>query len=160
MKRLFIIPAILFLFLINTSCSNSDDSNGTTTPPTDIIITFKADLTPVAGVTSSGSGDATLLLNQTKKTFDIMVEFSGITPTAGHIHGADKAVVIPFPDASIATSPIHVTGAITDAQIVELMANHYYVNLHTAANPGGEISGTLIKGGTTGGGSGGGGGTY
>jgi hypothetical protein len=38
------------------------------------------------------------------------------------------------------------------------MANQYYVNLHTTAYPDGEISGTLIKTGTSGGGGGGGGG--
>jgi len=161
MKRLLIIPAMFFLLLIAPSCSNDDDNGDTTAPPADVITVFNATLTPPTGVTSSASGSAVLKLNQTKKTFEITVNYMGLTPTHGHIHGADGAVVIPFPDATIATSPFTVSGAITDAQILELMANHYYVNLHTTSNPGGEISGTLIKGTTTGGaGSGGGTGPY
>ncbi|HSD06217.1 CHRD domain-containing protein [Flavobacterium sp.] len=155
MKRLLIIPAMFFLVLITPSCSNDDNED--TNPPTDVITVFNATLSAATGVTSSASGTAVLKLNQTKKTFEITVTYTGLTPTHGHIHGADGAVVIPFPDATIATSPFTVTGTITDAQILELMANHYYVNLHTTSNPGGEISGILMKGSTTGTGGGGGG---
>jgi len=158
MKRLLIIPALFFLFLITPSCSNGDDNNDSTTPPSDAMTVFNATLTPAPGITSSAYGSAVLTLNQTKKTFDITVNYSGLTPIHGHIHGADGGVVIPFPDATIATSPFTVSGTITDAQIAELMANHYYVNLHTTTNPGGEISGTLTKGASTGGGGGSGGG--
>ncbi|MEN2401262.1 CHRD domain-containing protein [Flavobacterium sp. MC2016-06] len=156
MKRLLIIPAILSLFLSTVSCS-SDDSSGSTTPPADVITTFNAVLAPAPGITSTASGAATFKLNQTKKTFEIIVSYTGLKPTHGHIHGADGAIVFPFPDAAIATSPFTVTGTITDAQIALLTANKYYVNLHTENNPGGEISGTLTKGTTTGGGGSGGG---
>jgi len=156
MKSLFQLSAILLLLLIGTSCSNGYDDNYT--PP--VIVTFTANLTPVAGVTSSASGSATLKLNQTAKTFDLKVNFTGLVPIHGHIHAADGTIVIPFPDASVSTSPISVSGSITDAQITELMANHYYVNLHTTAYPNGEISGTLTKTDTSGGGGGGGGGGY
>lgn len=156
MKSLFRLSAILLLLLIGTSCSNGYDDNYTSP----VIVTFTANLTPVTGATSSASGSATLKLNQTNKTFDLKVNFSGLTPIHGHIHAADGTIVIPFPDASVSTSPISVSGSITDAQITELMANHYYVNLHTTAYPNGEISGTLTKTGTSGGDGGGGGGGY
>jgi hypothetical protein len=152
MKPLFRILAILCVFLIIPSCSN-DDNNSTPTP---VITTFTAALTPVAGTGSAAYGDVKLEFNQTAKTFEITVNYTGLTPNHGHIHGADGAIVFPFPDATVSTSPIKLSFAITDAQIVELMANHYYVNLHTTAFPAGEISGTLIKGGTSGGGGGGG----
>jgi hypothetical protein len=154
MKALIKFSAILLLFFIGISCSNGyDDDN---TPATPVMVTFAATLTPVTGATSTASGDAMLTLNQTAKTFEIKVNFSGLMPTHGHIHDASGTIVIPFPDASVATSPITVSGSITDAQITELMANHYYVNLHTTAYPNGEISGTLIKTGTSGGGGSGG----
>jgi CHRD domain len=35
--------------------------------------------------------------------------------------------------------------AATDAQAADLMAGKYYVNVHTAANPGGEIRGEVTK---------------
>jgi hypothetical protein len=152
MKSLLCFSAILCLLFIGISCSNNDDDSSP------VIVTFTASLTPVTGATSTASGDATLKLNQTAKTFEIKVNFTGLTPIHGHVHNAAKAIVIPFPDSSVSTSPITVSGTLTDTQIAELMANQYYVNLHTTAYPDGEISGTLIKTGTSGGGGGGGGG--
>jgi hypothetical protein len=154
MKPSFSFLAILSVFFIVVSCSNSDD-NTSTPAPTPVIITFNASLTPVAGTGSVASGDATLKFNQTAKTLEITVTFTGITPKHGHIHAADGTIVFPFPDASVTTSPFTLSFAINDAQITELMANHYYVNLHTEAFPNGEISGTLTKSGTSGGGGGG-----
>jgi len=156
MKRFSKFLALLIGLAAIVSCDSSDDSP--TPTPTPTIVTFKATLTPVDGTGSAASGDATLLFNQTAKTFEITVNFTGLTPIHGHIHAADGTIIFPFPDATVSTSPIKISSAINDAQIVELMANHYYVNLHTVAFPDGEIKGTLIKGGTTGGGGGGGGG--
>jgi hypothetical protein len=150
MKPLLRFLAILFLFFIGISCSNNDDDNSTP-----VITTFAATLTPPAGVTSSAYGSAALTLNQTTKTFAITVNYTGLTPNAGHIHNASGSIEIPFTDVS--TSPFTVSGAITDVQITGLLTGTYYVNLHTTAYPAGEISGTLTKTGTTGGGGGGGG---
>ena len=151
MKPLLRFSAILFLFFIGISCSSNDD-------PSDVIVTFNADLTPVTGTGSSAYGNAVLKLNKTAKTFKITVTYYGLTATNGHIHAlSDGAIIFPFPDSPPLTSPIVLSFNITNAQITELMANHYYVNIHTAAFPNGEISGTLIKGATTGGGGGGGG---
>lgn len=155
MKRLLIFLAVLSLFFIGISCSNGDDSPSTPTP---VISTFTATLAPPTGVTSTASGSAMLKLNETAKTFEITVSYTGLTPTHGHIHSGDGAIQIPFSDTAVATSPFTVSGAITDAQIAGLMAGTDYVNLHTTAYPGGEISGTLTKTGTSGGGGGGGGG--
>ncbi|HEY6142974.1 MAG TPA: CHRD domain-containing protein [Flavobacterium sp.] len=151
MKALLRFSAILLLFFIGNSCSDSNDD--VVTPA---IVTFSANLTAVAGTGSTAYGDATLKFNKTTKTFEITVNYTGLTATDGHIHGADGGIVFPFSGTEPLASPIVLTFSITDAQITELMANHYYVNLHTAAFTSGEISGTLIKVGTTGGGGGGG----
>jgi hypothetical protein len=159
MKRLVLFSAILCAFFGVISCSNDDDDpTPTPTPtPTPVITTFAATLTPPAGVTSSAYGSAALTLNQTAKTFEITVSYTGLAPTHGHIHRADGGIEIPFSDATVATSPFTVSGAITDTQITGLLTGTYYVNLHTVAYPNGEISGTLTKTGTSGGGGGGGG---
>lgn len=153
MKSLLRFLAILFLYFIGISCSNNDDDNSTPTP---VITTFAATLAPPAGVTSSAYGSAALTLNQTAKTFTITVNYTGLTPNAGHIHNASGGIEIPFTDVS--TSPFTFSGAVTDVQITGLLTGTYYVNLHTTAYPAGEISGTLVKTGTSGGGGGGGGG--
>jgi hypothetical protein len=153
MKPLLRFLAISFVFFSIISCSNNNDDDNST--PTPVISTFAATLTPPAGVTSTAYGSSTLVLNQTAKTFEITVNFTGLAPIHGHIHAADGTILFPFPDASVSTSPIKLSFTITDPQMVELLANHYYVNLHTTAYPAGEISGTLMKTGTTGGGGGG-----
>lgn len=76
------------------------------------------------------------------------VTYSGTTGpiTAGHIHGpapagANAGVVIPF--AGSMASPITGSATVTPAQLADMKAGLYYVNLHTAANPGGEIRGQI-----------------
>ena len=41
-------------------------------------------------------------------------------------------------------SPIKGSAALTDAQVADLMAGKWYINLHTAANPGGEVRGRVM----------------
>jgi hypothetical protein len=77
------------------------------------------------------------------------VEYSGLSgpATAAHIHGpadpgADAGVVVPF-NGNLA-SPIKGSATLTDTQIAQLEAGKWYVNIHTAANKGGEIRGQLV----------------
>jgi hypothetical protein len=37
------------------------------------------------------------------------------------------------------------SATLTDAQAVDLLAGRYYINIHTAANPPGEIRGQVTK---------------
>ena len=100
--------------------------------------------------TTAGKGTATASLDTATKVLTYSVEYSGLTgpATAGHLHGpaaagANAGVAVPF--ASAAT-PIKGTATLTDAQIADLMAGKYYANIHTAANPGGEIRGQVTRG--------------
>ena len=76
------------------------------------------------------------------------VTYSGLTGpvTAGHFHGpaqpgANAGVVVPF-TGSLA-SPITGTATLSQAQLTDLKAGLWYINLHTAAHPGGEIRGQV-----------------
>lgn len=96
---------------------------------------------------STATGDATLTFNTTTKVFTLMVTHTIASPTNGHIHkaavGVSGGVIFPF--ASF-TSPISYTSPALDAtQEADLNAGLYYVNIHTAAFPNGEIRGQLIK---------------
>ena len=80
-------------------------------------------------------------------TYDM--EYSGLTGpvTAAHLHGpadpgANAPVLVPF---QAAPSPIKGTATLTDAQVADLMAGKMYANIHTAANPGGEIRGQMVR---------------
>ncbi|MGZ6015612.1 MAG: CHRD domain-containing protein, partial [Phenylobacterium sp.] len=67
---------------------------------------------------------------------------------AAHFHdasapGGNGPPIVPA--SNVGTSPIKGTATLTDAQIADLNAGKVYFNIHTAANPGGEIRGTLSK---------------
>ena len=95
---------------------------------------------------STGSGTAKVDLDGNVVKWS--VSYSGMTGpvTAGHFHGpamagANAGVAVPFTGPM--ASPITGTATLTDAQVADLKAGKYYVNLHTAANPGGEIRGQV-----------------
>jgi hypothetical protein len=64
---------------------------------------------------------------------------------AAHFHGPAAAGgnAPPVVPAVASPSPIKGTATLTDAQIADLNAGKWYFNVHTAANPGGEIRGTV-----------------
>lgn len=108
---------------------------------------FSAQLAPGAGIASTGSGTATLSLDSATKVLTYKVEYAGLTgpATAAHIHaaaapGGNGPPVVPFANPA---SPITGTATLTDAQVADLHAGKWYVNVHTAANKGGEIRGDI-----------------
>ncbi len=116
-------------------------------------MTFNATLnaaTEVPPKTSSGTGDATVTLNTATRQIDYTVNFSGLTgpATMAHIHGpapAGKNAGVVVPLGNNPTSPITGSAKLTAKQVTELERGMMYVNVHTAANPGGEIRGQLMK---------------
>jgi hypothetical protein len=98
----------------------------------------------------AGKGSAEVTYDTDSKQLSWTIEYSGLTgdPAAGHFHGpADKGanagVAVPF-EGSLA-SPIKGMATLTDAQAADLLAGKYYINIHTAANKGGEIRGQVEK---------------
>ncbi|MDI6049998.1 CHRD domain-containing protein [Flavobacterium sp. XS2P24] len=146
----------LVVFIILSGLFSCSDNNYTSPNPTSNLITFKAVLSGIREVpanASTATGDATLTFNNTTKTFTITVTHSIAAPTAGHIHkgavGVNGSPVFPF---TTLTSPISYTSiALTAAEEADLRAELYYVNIHSAAFPGGEIRGQLFKEGIGGG---------
>ena len=56
--------------------------------------------------------------------------------------GKNAGIMLPF---NFVLSPIKMQATLTDAQAADLLAGKWYVNVHTEANPGGEIRGQLTK---------------
>jgi hypothetical protein len=106
----------------------------------------------VPPTTSSGTGTFAASLDTASKTLTYTLTFENLTgpATAAHIHGPaargkNAGVVVPLGGASPA-SPVTGSATLTDEQIKDLRAGKYYVNVHTAANKGGEIRGQIVHG--------------
>ena len=100
--------------------------------------------------TTAGSGMFDGTLDTATKVLTYNLTYTGLTwpATAAHLRGpaapgANAGVLVPFP--APVTSPIHGTATLTDAQVKDLMDGTMYANVHTAANPGGEIRGQVTK---------------
>jgi hypothetical protein len=115
------------------------------------MVSYKATLagtSEVPPVTTGGKGTAAVNVDTATKQLSWRVEYSGLSgpPAAAHIHcgaaaGANAGVAVPLGDKF--NSPITGSAAMTDAQLADLQAGKCYVNVHTAANKGGEIRGQL-----------------
>ena len=102
---------------------------------------------PVNASTATGRLDATL--DKGSNALRWTLTYSGLTgpATMAHFHGpampgSNAGVVVPFPNA---TSPAAGETMLTPMQIDDLMAGKWYANVHTAANPGGEIRGQVMR---------------
>jgi hypothetical protein len=120
------------ILLISISCSKNPDSPGseitTTDGGPDPNVTFEATLNGISETppnSSAATGYAVLTFNKGEA-------------------GVSGAEVFGFPNPL--TSPIRYTSAPLDAgQEADLYANLYYINIHSAEYPAGEIRGQLIK---------------
>jgi hypothetical protein len=113
---------------------------------------FKANMkasNEVPATKSKGTGSVTATLDTATKKLTWKGSYKGLTgpATAAHFHGPaargkNAGVAIPI---SPNTSPFQGSATLTDEQVKDLEAGMWYVNVHTAANKGGEIRGQLVK---------------
>lgn len=152
MNSMHALAAVSLLSLSALFYSCKDDDNGTT--PVDNNDTFGASLTgaqEVPAVSTSATGNYTANFDKTTKVLNYTVTYQGLTPTAGHIHSVTAATAegntggISIPFSSTLTSPIVGQATLTQTQQDEMYANRTYANLHTTANPNGEIRGNIKK---------------
>jgi len=114
---------------------------------------FKATLDAKSEVppnASTASGTADIDYDPASKKLSWKLTYSGLSgpAMAAHFHGPaepgkNAGVAVAIPNAG--TSPAEGSATLTDAQAADLEAGRYYVNVHTAANPGGEIRGQVTK---------------
>ena len=145
----FLCLSILFV----TSCNDTEELEDENIYYGKALPMSSSQETPPFTSTATGTIDANY--NRLTKTLSYKITFSGLSgtgATAAHIHGLGEPGIIagvlqtftPFPAATSGT--FSGTLLIDGVKFTEehLLAGRYYMNIHTAAKPGGEIRGQLI----------------
>ena len=100
----------------------------------------------VPPVTTSAKGTGTITIKD-DRTVSGSVTVTGMTPTAAHIHegalGANGPVIVPMTKSGDNMFVFPATAKLTDAQYQSFKSGNLYVNVHSAANPGGEVRAQL-----------------
>jgi CHRD domain len=107
---------------------------------------LSANLQPVPGATGSGSATVTIRLGVLNLCYTLTVSGLGEVPTAAHIHRAsNNAIVVPLTTPTTGTSSGCDT--VEKALLQEIVQNPtaFYVNVHTATWPNGQVQGKLSK---------------
>ena len=115
---------------------------------------FKANLTSAQenpANTSAGKGTGEFTLNPATKEITWKVSYEGLTgdALAAHIHGPAEAGANAGVEVNLGAggmkNPLEGKATLTDQQIADITGGKTYVNIHTAANKGGEIRGQITK---------------
>ncbi|MGH8223307.1 MAG: CHRD domain-containing protein, partial [Woeseiaceae bacterium] len=113
----------------------------------DVVLSGEEEVPPTG---SQATAQATLIIHLVTGAVEGELTINGLTATAAHIHdafaGVNGSILVPLDqdpgDPSRFTVP---AGAMLDGAGVDLLlAAALYVNVHTAANPGGEIRGQIL----------------
>src|SRR6267154_3476926 len=99
-----------------------------------------------ASTTATGTGLGGVIVNPTTRAITGGITFSGLTgnPTAAHIHRGDTTIAVGLTLASDNATGILLDNiALSPADYAELLAGTLYFNVHTTANPNGEIRGQI-----------------
>jgi hypothetical protein len=109
---------------------------------------FKADLkgaSEVPPAQSSGEGNMMLTLDTEKKTVAWKTTYTGLSgnATAAHFHGPAAPGENAGPAVDISGKIEEGSAPVSDDQIKDLQAGKWYLNIHTAKYPDGEIRGQL-----------------
>ena len=165
---------LLVLGLVVAGCGSNYNAPMTPSPATSATFTATLrpsnEVPPISGDEANGSGTATLTFNLTKDaagtitaaTMDVTVAVQGYPAgtalTASHIHpgvvGANGGVFVSlglaagevtFATGSGSFTKRGVTMTVDEANSILANPANFYLNIHTAANPGGAARGQLTR---------------
>jgi hypothetical protein len=140
-KRIFLVASLLALTLGLGACATVNPD----------IVTIGAKLSAASEVppnSSPATGTLEGSFDKQTSTLSWTLTYSGLSgpARAGHFHGpaaagSNAGVALGFTGG--VESPVKGSAKLTPAQAADLLAGKWYVNLHTALNPGGEIRGQV-----------------
>jgi trimeric autotransporter adhesin len=110
---------------------------------------FRAVLTgdeEVPAVTTTATGSVQLVLSSDNTSATYQGIFSGMTATAAHLHeGAAGATGMNIYDLTYDGMSVYGNLTLTADDLADIEGDNWYVNLHSAANPTGEVRGQLLE---------------
>ncbi len=153
MKKYFALSIVVFL--VTVSCQKEEVAAdqmvmGTLSANPNILFTSSilngANEAPANTSTATGTADGTY--NKSTKMIDLTITYKDLAPSNWHIHkaavGVSGGVIFSIPTTEFKTPFVYKTpAALTDAQEADLLAGLYYVNIHSAKVPSGEIRGQI-----------------
>lgn len=124
------------------------------TPALAEMVTYKAALDGAREVPpndSKATGSVEAKYDTSSKKLTWTVTYAGLSgdATAAHFHGPAKPGVNAGPAITLSgplASPIKGEATLTGPQAADLEAGLWYLNVHTAKHPPGEIRGQLVRG--------------
>ena len=141
--------ALLMSAVMWSSCDKDDD---------DSIVTSNNTMSgsqEVPAVTTSATGSINVSYNKTTKQLSYTATWNGLSgpPSGMHFHGPAVAGVSAGVLIGVSGFPATASGTISGNLTVpntgvaleaDLLAGKWYFNVHTTANPGGEIRGQIV----------------
>jgi CHRD domain len=107
----------------------------------------------VPAVETPATGTADIAYDPATRVFAWVISYSGLSSpaTMGHCHngpptqgGKTPVMVWLTKQGSPAENPIKGEATLTPEQAQQFTAGEWYINIHTQANPGGEIRGQVV----------------
>ena len=144
-RRLIAAMAAIAAVTVFGACTSMGQMGGMSNTQ-QLTLTGAGEVPPV---TTSASGTAAVTINP-DRSVSVKVTVTGMTATASHIHegaaGANGPVIVPFTKTGDNAFASPDGAKLTESQYASYKAGNLYVNVHSAAHPGGEIR-AQIKGG-------------
>ena len=137
--------ALALMIAVSAGCSTMQGAMGTMGIMGATKVTLSgAEEVPAVSTAAAGSGT---IVVSSDKSVSGSVKTSGLTGTMAHIHeaaaGKNGPVIVPLTQSEDGVWSVPAGAKLTDAQYESFKAGNLYVNVHSAANKGGEIRGQL-----------------
>ncbi|MBC7940543.1 MAG: CHRD domain-containing protein [Chitinophagaceae bacterium] len=127
------------------ACGGSDDPAVTAVPPETLQVILTGDQEAPKVINTAANAKATLSIDRTTRTISGTITINGFAPTLAHIHAGEAGVAGPvvFPLTISGNTATLAATVVSVEQLATLDAGGFYFNVHSAANPGGEIRGQI-----------------